>query len=196
MKTLKVVLALFAMVAALYGQSTVGRISGTVVDTSGAAIPGASVTISNPVTGFKQEVLTQETGLFVFPSLPPGTYNAEVALAGFSGVREEGIVLDASSSRTLKLTLSVGAITQTVEVSATAEQVQTTSGDVSRTIDSHQVSQVALNGRNLDQLLRLIPGVISRDGGTAVTGHADSNPFDINASANTEQVREIGRAHV
>src|SRR4030095_9730244 len=183
MKTLRVLLASFFMVAALssqatvvYGQSTVGRISGTVFDTSGAVIPGANVTITNPQTGFRQEAVTQERGLFVFPGLAPGTYNVEVGLTGFTGVRQEGIVLDASSTRTLQFTLSVGTLTDTVSVSANAQQVQTTSGDVSRTIDDRQVSQTALNGRNLDQLLRLVPGVIARDGGTAVTGHAGPNP--------------------
>src|SRR4030095_15181895 len=194
MKTLRVLLASFSMVAALssqftvvYGQSTVGRISGTVFDTSGAVIPGANVTVSNPTTGFKQEVVTQERGTFVFPGLAPGTYNVEAALTGFTTVRQQGIVLDASSTRTLQITLSVGALTDTVSVSATAQQVQITSGDVSRTIDDRQVSQTAMNGRNLDQLLRLIPGAISQDG-AGVAGAAGTNPFDINVSADTQRI--------
>ena len=193
MKTLRVLLASFFIVAlssqssVVYGQSNVGRISGTVFDTSGAVVPGASVTVSNPTTGFKQEVVTQEKGLFVFPGLAPGTYNVEAALAGFATVRQQGIVLDASSTRTLQFTLSVGALTDTVSVSAETQQVQTTSGDVSRTIDDRQVSQTAMNGRNLDQLLRLIPGAISQDG-AGVAGAAGTNPFDINVSADTQRI--------
>ena len=118
MKTLRVLLASFFMVAALssqttvvYGQSTVGRISGTVIDSTGAVVPGASVTIVNPTTGFKQEGFTQESGVFVFPSLAPGTYNVEVRLEGFSSARQENIVLDAASTRTLQFKLSVGGLT-------------------------------------------------------------------------------------
>jgi len=198
MKTLRVLLASFFMVAALssqtavvYGQSTVGRISGTVTDSTGAVVPGASVTIVNPATGFKQEAFTQESGVFVFPSLAPGAYNVEVALEGFSSARQENIVLDAASTRTLQFKLSVGGLSDTVTVSATEQQVQITSGDVSRTISDRQVSQTALNGRNLDQLLRLIPGAISQDG-AGVAGAAGADPFAINVSADTQRINGTG----
>jgi hypothetical protein len=142
-------------------QSNVGFISGTVTDPSGAAVPGCTVTATNAQTGQKTTVETQETGLFVFASLPAGAYNLIVEKTGFRGSERSGLVLDAASRRTVDFTLEVGAITESIAVTAAVQQVQTTSGDVTHVINDQQLSQIALNGRNYAQLLRLIPGAIA-----------------------------------
>src|ERR1051326_575481 len=142
-------------------QTNVGRISGSVRDASGALIPSAAVTVTNSATGFRQSLSTDTSGLFVFPSLPAGTYDLRVERQGFKASEERGLVLDAASSREVPIVLDVGQITDSISVSAAAEQVQTTSGNVGRVINEQQVSQIALNGREYTQLLRLVPGVMA-----------------------------------
>ena len=154
-------MAALLLPASIWSQTNFGRISGTVQDASGARIPSAAVAVSNPATGFRQNVNTDASGFFVFPSLPTGTYDLRVERQGFKASEEHGLVLDAASSRDVTVVLDVGQITESVSVSATAEQVQTTSGNVGRVINEQQVSQIALNGREYTQLLRLVPGVMA-----------------------------------
>ncbi len=153
--------ALLLAVSACCAQTNFGRISGTVQDASGAVIPSSKVTVTNPATAFRQEVETDTSGSFVFPSLPAGVYDVRVEHQGFKSSEQRGLVLDAASSRAITVTLDVGQITESVSVSATAEQVQSTSGNIGRVINDLQVSQIALNGREYTQLLRLVPGVVA-----------------------------------
>src|SRR5712691_1540721 len=152
-------LILMAQVA--WCQSNVGAISGQVTDSTGAAVPNSAVTATNTQTGLKRTVTTQENGLYVLAGLPEGTYNVRVEKDGFRNSEQSGVVLDAASKRTIDFRLEVGALAESVSVSAAVEQVQTASGDVTRVIASRQLSQIALNGRNYSQLLRLIPGAVA-----------------------------------
>lgn len=105
-------------------------------------------------------MITLENGLYVFAGLPEGTYNVRVEKEGFRPTEQAWVVLDAATKRTIDFHLKVGALAESV--SAAVEQVQTASGDVSHVIASRQLSQIALNGGNYSQLLRLIPGAIAR----------------------------------
>ncbi|HUS05435.1 MAG TPA: carboxypeptidase regulatory-like domain-containing protein [Bryobacteraceae bacterium] len=142
-------------------QSNVGYISGSVTDNTGAAVPGCTVTAINTQTGQKQAVITQNTGLYVFASLPAGTYSLATAKEGFRSSEQTNLVLDAASRRSVDFVLEVGSLSESVSVSAAAEQVQTSSGDVTKVISEQQLNQIALNGRNYSQLLRLIPGAVA-----------------------------------
>jgi len=154
--------ALFAATTGLiWGQANVGEISGSVTDASNSAVPNCSVIITNVQTGAKRILQTQENGLYVFAGLPEGTYNVRAEKDGFRPTQQEGVVLDAATRRTIDFHLEVGAIAESVSVSAAAEQVQTASGDTTRVIASRQLSQIALNGGNYTQLLRLIPGAVA-----------------------------------
>jgi len=144
-----------------WSQSNVGEISGQVSDASGAAVPGCAVTATHTQTGFKRTVLTQENGIYVFAALPEGKYNVVAEKQGFRASEQTGVVLDAATRRNIDFRMEVGALTESVSVSAAVEQVQTASGDATRVISDRQLSQVALNGRNYSQLLRLIPGAIA-----------------------------------
>jgi hypothetical protein len=146
---------------ACWAQTNVGRISGSVEDTTGASIPHCAVIVTNPATGFRQTSSTDSSGLFVFPSLLAGTYKLRVEHKGFKSIEQNDLVLDAASSRDISITMEVGQVSESVQVSATADQVQTTSGNVGRVINDQQVSQIALNGREYTQLLRLVPGVVA-----------------------------------
>ena len=151
----------FFSVLTLWGQSNFGRISGTVTDSTGATIPGVTVTVQDARTGFKQTASTQDSGLYIFPSLPAGAYELSAEKQGFGTRKTSGVVLDASSARTVDFSLAPGAVTESVSVEATAQQVETSSGEVSSTINNRQVTEVALNGRNFMQLLRLVPGTVA-----------------------------------
>ena len=142
-----------------YGQVTVGRITGTITDASGAAIIGTVVTASESSSGTKTQTTTQENGSYAFTSLRPGAYTVAVEKPGFTTVQQTGIVLDAASSRTVDMVLNPSAVSESVSVTAAAEQVKTDSGDVSQTLDNRKIDEVAMNGRNYYNLLNLLPGV-------------------------------------
>src|SRR5438552_4299519 len=159
--------SIFGLLAAILlaplcdAQTNVGRISGSVQDATGASVPGCAVTVIKPATGFRLTAQTDSSGSFVFPSLPAGTYNVRVEHQGFKSAEQSEVVLDAASTREIPITLEIGQISDSVQVSATAEQVQATSGNIGRVINDLQVSQIALNGREYTQLLRLVPGVVA-----------------------------------
>ena len=156
------ILASLALICSMaWGQSNVGEISGQVSDPTGAAVPGCTVTATHTQTGLKRSVATQENGIFVFAALPEGKYNVVAEKQGFRTSEQSGVVLDAATRRSVDFRLEVGALTDSVSVSAAVEQVQTASGDATRVISDRQLSQVALNGRNYSQLLRLIPGAVA-----------------------------------
>src|ERR1051325_11220815 len=100
---IRTIAALLFSVCACWSQTNFGRISGTVQDASGALIPGAVVTVTNPATGFRQTVNSDGSGLFVFPSLLAGTYDLRVERQGFKAIEERGLVLDAASSRNVTI---------------------------------------------------------------------------------------------
>jgi hypothetical protein len=141
-----------------------GRINGTVSDSSGAVVPNAAVTITNTATNATRTAVTDEGGFYTVTSLPVGTYTVTVERSGFKKANQAGNVLTADQRLTVNITLEAGNVTETVEVTTVAgETVNTTSGEVARVVDSRQVQNLALNGRNYMQLVTLIPGAVILD---------------------------------
>jgi hypothetical protein len=165
MRRVVVCLVLAALVAVPgFAQSIVGRISGTVVDTSGAVIPGATVNITNEATKLTRALKTDANGFYVATALPVGNYTVQVEHAGFKKQAKSGANLVADGRLTVDFALPVGEMSSTVEViDAAGETVNTVSGEVGRVIDSEQVQNLALNGRNYMQLVSLIPGAALLD---------------------------------
>ncbi|MDX6712507.1 MAG: hypothetical protein QOH96_3523 [Blastocatellia bacterium] len=144
----------------LYAQTSVGRISGTVKDGSGAVVPEATITVTNTATNFERTAVTDDSGFYTVTNLPVGTYSLAAERKGFKKVVQADTSLSADARLTVDLTLQPGELSETVQVSPTAgETVNTTSGEVARVIDSQQVQNLALNGRNYMQLLTVVPGV-------------------------------------
>jgi hypothetical protein len=141
------------------GQTVSGQISGTVFDASGAVVPGAEVTVRNFGTGATQKTVTNERGYYVASDLLPGTYEVSVEMVGFRRSVQSSVILNANSRITVNATLTPGASTEVVEVSAPVNRVETSTGEVSAVVSSRQVTGLSLNGRNYIQLLQLIPGV-------------------------------------
>jgi hypothetical protein len=145
-------------------QTTSGEISGRVLDASGAVVPGAQVTLANEETGSQQTDKTTASGLFVFPSLQPGTFAVSVQAAGFKTLEKRDMHLTASQRLSAgDLRLEVGAATQTVNVEATPNPVQTETGDRSALLDNNELENLSTPGRDALALVRLLPGVV-KDG--------------------------------
>src|ERR1051326_4987868 len=147
-----------AFAAAAGAQSTTGRINGTVSDASGGVLPGVAVTVVNQGTALTRTTTTDAEGAYVFVDLPVGTYTVKAELSGFKTAVNSGYALAADGRVTANFKLEVGALSETIEVTAAGETVNTTSGEVARVVDSEQVQNLALNGRNYMQLATLVPG--------------------------------------
>jgi hypothetical protein len=151
------------LAASAFAQNT-GSLSGIVQDPNGGALAGAKVTVSDPSKGFQLETKTNSEGTFSFSTVPPGTYSVTIEATGFKKTIKSGIILNiADRQSTGVFTLEVGGIENTVEVTADAAQllVKTESGEISQTINGEQVRNLALNGRNYLDLVKLTPGVVS-----------------------------------
>ena len=139
-------------------------LNGVVRDSSGAVIPQATVTLQNTDTGTERESLTNESGLYVFVSVPPGEYVLKVAKVGFTGRRlrtatQAGLHVLVNQASTQDFTLGVGSTQQAVTVEASAVGLETANATLGTVVESKQVTDLPLNGRNFTQLLAISPGV-------------------------------------
>jgi len=167
---------------AIVAQTTTGRISGTVTDPAGAAVPGATVTVTDPSTSFSRSAMTDDGGFYTVTNIPVGTYTVTVEKASFKKSFRNGNVVSADTRITVDFALEVGQVAEVVEVTQTSgETVNTTSGEVAKTIDSQQVSNLALNGRNYYQLLTLVPGAVATTDDALDTNLA-TNTININGN--------------
>jgi len=158
-RILPVVLLLSALsTASLIAQTFRGGITGTVNDPSGAAVVGAAVKLVSPETGLTREGVTSSTGEFVFQDLPLGKYDITVTQTGFETVHVSGVVVDAGRIATVALKLVVAMQATTVEVSASAVAIETASSSETSLIDTNQILDIPLNGRDFTQLLKFNPG--------------------------------------
>jgi Carboxypeptidase regulatory-like domain/TonB dependent receptor len=147
----------------LSAQFTTASLNGNVVDPSGAAVPGAKVSVTNTGTGFESTATSGETGLFVFPRLPVGSYTLRVEKEGFSTYVQEGIVLTVNQSATQNVSLRVGEVTENVVVNADVDLVTTGTATVGQLVDARRVVDLPLNGRRAQSLLYLGPGTVDVD---------------------------------
>ena len=151
------------------GQTATGILQGRVADDSGSAVPDAKVTIENERTGVHQATVSNSLGIFMQPYLQPSTYKVTVEKTGFQRYSTSGITVEVQKSTELGIILKVGEVNTTVEVSASAAQLATTTSTVSTTIDNKKVLDLPLNGRNPLALANLVPGVIQ---GSSSSGYA------------------------
>jgi hypothetical protein len=142
-----------------FAQLPTGTILGVVKDSSGAVIPGASLTITNIDTSLTRTGTSTEDGSYRFPALPVGRYRVEVTKEGFSSLTRTGITLEVGQEATIDVTLEVGSPAQTVTVAEEAPLVQTTSSTMGGLVNEQQVANLPLNGRNLITLTLMQAGV-------------------------------------
>src|SRR5262245_60054388 len=158
MRTL--ILFLGAIAAAL-AQNVTGTILGTVVDSTGAIVAGARVTVTNDRTGQRRELSTDQQGGYVANFLPVGSWSVTVEKEGFRRAAVAGIPLQVDQQARLDIALEIGAVTQEINVQAAAPLLQTENASLGDVIETHQVLTLPLNGRSFLQLATLTPGVNS-----------------------------------
>jgi hypothetical protein len=141
----------------VFAQAT-GSISGTVTDATGSAVPGAKVTVAAPATGTSRSATTNEGGEYIVPILGVANYNVQVELQGFQTAKAEDIRLQVDEHRELDFKLSPATVQSSVEVSASAVQIQTADATLGQVITTQQVADLPLNGRDFVQLATLTPG--------------------------------------
>ena len=171
-RSLHIFLALLGAVALMTAQTVSGVITGNVYDQSGAGVPNGKVVAINTATGFQTTVTTGGNGEYRIPNLPVGSYDLSVNAAGFTRSEVNGVVVELSQTVTKNFTVSVGQASTTVEVSASAATIDTTTAQIENTFSSKQVADLptASNGSGVINLSLLTPGVASSGAVGAGTG--------------------------
>jgi hypothetical protein len=167
---LGLVIAACLLPAALAAQAVTGTILGTITDTSGAAVPGATVTLTNINTGFTRTVVTDGNGEYTVPSLPTGKYKLAAELPGFKTASVSEIDLGVDQHVRLNAKLEVGTVSETVTVAAASPLVQTSTSELGTTVGEEQIQTLPLNGRNFVNLTRTVPGVVRGIPGANIDG--------------------------
>lgn len=176
-----VLASLIALGVNALGQTSTGTIRGTVLDPTGATVPGAEVKVTNLATNVVTTVITTGAGVYVVPGLIPGNYRVEVAVSGFKSIRQEPVNLFTATTTTLDFKLEVGETTQTVDVQASAPLLQATNSEVSVEIEERtlfdlplQLSSSGSGGttgrRTLDSFIMLTPGVTGNQFNKSING--------------------------
>lgn len=187
--TLPLILALIAAftftAGRLSAQSTAATLSGTIKDATGASVPDAKITLTNEGTHVSRSFGTNESGLFVAPDVDQGIYDLLVEKAGFKKLNNTGIAVNPQDRLSLgELILQVGAPTDEVTVTADAGlmQLQADSGERSEAVTGTQLRDLALNGRNINDLAKLIPGVAMPGGAAEISNLSAIGNWQVNGS--------------
>ena len=178
-----------AFVADAHAQTSSGSIVGLVTDPSGAIIPDATVVLKNTATNASQTAVTGAAGNYSFVNLNPSVYDITVTKKDFESLTQSGINLQVGAVVRLDVTLKVGTQSQTVVVSAAQSEMQTESASLGGVVQGQQVEEAPLNGRNVNNLLDFIPGVVP-GGGTQ--GSTMSNQGDGQTQAIAYNNYQIG----
>jgi len=162
---------LFSGAVFLHAQTTNGSIEGSVTDPSGGAVAGASVTARNMDTGLTQATTTTQAGIYSLPNLPPGRYSVTVEAPNLKKYVQEGITVATGTAVALNILMQLGAVSESVTVTADATQLQTTTSEIGATVSPTLVANLPLQVkgtvRNPVEFIRLVPGFV---------GNLDNNP--------------------
>ena len=182
MRLLRVIAVVLLCAVAGIAQTNKGAISGTVFDSNGAAVPGATVTITNLGTGQKATVITTDSGAFSAQSLDPVSYSVMVEAKGFKKALLDHVKVDTAATATANVTLETGSVTEQVVVTAEAPLLNTESGTTTHTITTRQLQDVPLNNRSVLDLALTAPNVTG-DAGSEDPGVSSDQPvpgFNLN----------------
>ncbi len=181
------VLSAFAVIARpALAQSASGSISGNVIDASKQIVPGALVTLTDEQTGATRTTMSGDGGRFVFSAIQPGRYAVKVELAGFSTAQRTAIILPANEQLSLgTFELQIGALTETVTTTAETTLVQTGSSVRSAMLTDTQLETLAVRGRDVISMLRVLPGVSLTAQSESLGGSIGTNTPNIGGGRNT-----------
>lgn len=184
-RILMAILVLLITPSALHAQTDTARIVGTVVDTTGAVVSGATILITNVQNGATITVTSGASGDFAASALQPGNYKAEVRAAGFASLVQD-FKLDVSQVQAINFKLPIGQQTTSIEVTDAAPIVQTETSTTGLVINDRQLSDLPLNGRNFTQLALLAPGITRGAYGNQASG--------VNSNVETLRYNDTGGA--
>ena len=170
MRKLSILATLLMLVPFTLAQTPTGTIEGTVQDSSGASVAGATVTVTSSATGASKQLTSDAAGRFQLPFVAPGSYKVTVGANGFRSAEQNEIVVEVSQKRVLSFTLSVGKVSETVEVQATAPVLDTQTSSLGEVVQTRTITDLPLNGRNPFALATLVPTVVD-DSGNAPIPH-------------------------
>jgi hypothetical protein len=171
------ILAAFVLAALpSVAQVTTGTILGTVRDPQNAAVPGATVTLTDQGKGTSHTATTDTQGSYIAPFLIPGTYEVTVELSGFKKHVRRGVVLQVNQRARVDVVLELGGLTETTEVVALAPLTRTDSAEVGEVIEERAIRELPLNGRNFATLVYLAPGITPGQSGENLSGASTFNP--------------------
>jgi hypothetical protein len=176
----------FLCLSRIEAQTTNASVSGTVVDSTGASIPGAQIIAQNTDTGLTTTATTTDAGTYIFTTLPPGNYTITTTRQGFTTNVQKGLVLTVGQSATVKAVLEVGATSQTVSVNAAGNVINQSTAELSQVVNERSVKELPLNGRDPSSLVLLAPGTtnVLAQGGVGVLQNTNAFPTETGASAN------------
>ncbi|MCL5743061.1 MAG: carboxypeptidase-like regulatory domain-containing protein [Acidobacteria bacterium] len=154
------IFALCLLLVPALPQNISGTLTGTVKDPAGSVVPNAQVTLTNQDTGASQAISSNDAGMFVFPSVLPGTYTVGVTMAGFRSYQVRDIAITQSDRRSLgDIVLQVGQVQERVEVTAEVTPVQTASSERAGLVAGTQLQNTAIRGRDFVALIATLPGI-------------------------------------
>src|SRR5262245_57733862 len=152
-------LMLLALPSSAVAQSSMGTVSGTVTDTAGAVVSGATVTLVNQDTNVHAARTTNADGHYVFVNVRPGTYALTIELTGFATTKVATFAVGVNETVAGNVSLKVGSVEESVEVTTQSELLQTSTSELGNVIEEKVIKDMPLQGRNFTQLLVLTPGV-------------------------------------
>jgi hypothetical protein len=180
--------------APLFSQSAQGTIQGNVIDQTGGAVAGATVTIIDPARGLTRTLMTDSAGQYVAPNMTPGAYTVRGGANGFQTVEHQNVVVEVGETIRVDLTLQPGAQTQTVTVTSEAPQVDTSDAVLGGAISNDLFTNLPVNGRNFWKLLGLTPGASQYIGGAAGGGTVNAVSYNgIRPNANLYVIEGVGQ---
>ncbi len=170
------VIAGLAVSATMCAQGTTATLGGTVTDSSGAVIPKAEIILKNEASGDIRKSVSNGSGVFTFSAVPTGTYDITITSASFQGFQQNGIHLDPGDVRSVRdIKLNAGGSTEAVEVTTAVDTVNIDSGEQSSLISAAEIQRLSVQGRDVTELLKILPGfAISRGG----AGNIDNSSYD------------------
>jgi hypothetical protein len=188
---LALILTLSLFAASALAQTTAGRILGTLTDQSGAAVPGATVIVTDTQRGTSRTVTTDDSGNYIVPDLQPGTYKVHAEAKGFKTVERPSVLVEVATDVRADFALQPGEVTETVTINEEVPLVNTTSATLGGTLSNKEINDLPLNGRNYENLLQLRPGVVRYPGGgfstTSSNGlRAEDNSYFVEGLFNSE----------
>src|SRR5215471_4379507 len=150
----------FALALSLTAQVDNASLTGTVMDASNSAVPGAKVEAVSTATGVRRQTITSTAGTYQIPSLSVGFYKVTIVKEGFRAAEFQNVELTVGQSRTLDAHLSVGTLAESVQVTASADPLNRTSAEVGGLIEASQIKEIPVSGRNWASLMLLAPGAV------------------------------------